>query len=104
MAIIVIVLFLLVSKKEIVREVKISPFECGFIPRENSRSRFSNQFFLIALIFLIFDVELILLFPFLASIQFIELFSFKLFWWFVVILILGIVLEWSQKALEWKKY
>jgi len=63
--VVLLIAILLIMKKPHKDYIKISPFECGFIPKFNSRIRFSLQFFLLTLIFLIFDVELVLLFPFL---------------------------------------
>ena len=59
-------LILLLAFKAPVDSEKLSPFECGFSPKLNRRMNFSLQFFLITLIFLVFDVELILMFPFLG--------------------------------------
>ena len=81
---------------------KIRPFECGFSPKFNARLPFTLRFFLVALIFLVFDVELVLLFPFLVSlfsssninIVFIVMFL-------LVILSLGLIHEWNQGSLEW---
>lgn len=80
---------------------KLSPFECGFIPKNNSRFHFSLQFFLITLIFLIFDVELVLLFPYLALLPtegpIIRVICLTLF---VFFLALGLFWEWAQAILE----
>lgn len=61
---ILLVLGTLLCKKSEASFNKIRPFECGFRPRDSRRGRFSLQFFLISLIFVIFDIELILLYPF----------------------------------------
>lgn len=65
----VLILLILIRSltfKTFIDTEKLSPFECGFSPKLNSRINFSLQFFLITLIFLVFDVELILMFPFLG--------------------------------------
>lgn len=101
---IVIVLARILSKKKNIDREKNSPFECGFEPFNSSRLPFSLQFFLIAIIFLIFDVEIALIFPIIYSIKINNIFT-----WvttsitFIVILILGIYHEWKQGALEWRK-
>ncbi len=101
---IVITLASLISKKTVFDREKNSPYECGFDPKGSARFPFSLRFFLIAVIFLIFDVEITLLLP-LASIFNVT----KVFSWlltrtlFLVILLLGLYYEWFQGALEWSK-
>nr|QGZ08865.1 NADH dehydrogenase subunit 3 [Neelus murinus] len=80
----------------------MSPFECGFTPFSKARVPFSMRFFLIAIIFLIFDVEisLILPLPLVAKSPFNLLMS-SLTLYFILILILGVLKEWKDGALEW---
>ena len=79
-----------------------SPFECGFRPWENRRQAFSIQFFLVALIFLIFDIELVLIFPLVVtagkSLPFLSLMVFIIF---LMILTAGFIFEWLTSQLEW---
>lgn len=83
---------------------KLSPFECGFISKTNTWTPFSIHFFIRALIFLIFDVELILLFPFLILAEWQSgLMSLTAAIIFLAVLRLGFLLEWVQKYLEWSK-
>nr|QHD47945.1 NADH dehydrogenase subunit 3 [Neoperlops gressitti] len=99
---IVMALASMLSKKTINDREKSSPFECGFDPKSSSRLPFSLRFFLIAVIFLIFDVEIALLLPFiliLPSSSISMWFSTGLF--FLIILLLGLFHEWRQGALEW---
>nr|YP_010046562.1 NADH dehydrogenase subunit 3 [Coquillettidia linealis]QPJ78441.1 NADH dehydrogenase subunit 3 [Coquillettidia linealis] len=100
----IIVMFLatLLSKKTIMDREKSSPFECGFDPMNYSRLPFSLRFFLIAVIFLIFDVEIALILPMIMIIKssnFLNWSITSLF--FIFILLLGLYHEWNQGALEW---
>nr|ADK97574.1 NADH dehydrogenase subunit 3 [Peripatoides sp. DVL-2010] len=89
------------GKKSYEDREKNSPFECGFDSKNSARLPFSMRFFLIAVIFLIFDIEIILLFPipmkfFLKNYIYIFI---KLM--FIIILLMGLFHEWNQGALEW---
>nr|AYW52097.1 NADH dehydrogenase subunit 3 [Anthribidae sp. 6 ACP-2013] len=93
----------LISKKSSQDREKSSPFECGFDPKNNARLPFSLQFFLIAIIFLIFDVELTLLLPFILIFKISNIMKFTIiFSLFITILLLGTLHEWNQGALNWK--
>nr|AMW67794.1 NADH dehydrogenase subunit 3 [Chasmoptera huttii] len=92
----------ILSKKSFYDREKNSPFECGFDPKCSARVPFSLHFFLIAIIFLIFDVEIALLLPIIVIMKF----SNSVIWLltsilFIVILLLGLYHEWNQGALEW---
>nr|QUB07078.1 NADH dehydrogenase subunit 3 [Cryptocephalus flavolimbatus] len=103
--ILMIMLFLLnmISKKSFSDREKSSPFECGFDPKTSARLPFSIQFFLIAIMFLIFDVEIALLIPLIKSISSTSIMSFSIIsTFFIIILILGLIHEWNQGALNWK--
>nr|QQQ88951.1 NADH dehydrogenase subunit 3 [Hilara sp. YD3011] len=101
-SIIVMTLASIISKKTFNDREKSSPFECGFDPKSSSRLPFSLRFFLITIIFLIFDVEIALILPMIL------IFSYSnLIMWtctsmiFILILLLGLYHEWNQGALNW---
>nr|AXS64871.1 NADH dehydrogenase subunit 3 [Coleoptera sp. 2 KM-2017] len=92
----------LISKKSFSDREKNSPFECGFDPKTSARLPFSLHFFLIAMIFLIFDVELTLILPLIISLNHSNIFLFSLFSiMFMLILLIGLYHEWNQGALNW---
>nr|YP_010625953.1 NADH dehydrogenase subunit 3 [Sininocellia chikun]WBK02699.1 NADH dehydrogenase subunit 3 [Sininocellia chikun] len=101
-ALIMMLICSIISKKTFMDREKNSPFECGFDPMNSARIPFSLHFFLIAMIFLIFDVEITLIFPLIMVFNmsilknwiFINMF-------FMMILLLGIYHEWNQGALNW---
>nr|YP_010613658.1 NADH dehydrogenase subunit 3 [Delias belladonna]WAR69289.1 NADH dehydrogenase subunit 3 [Delias belladonna] len=99
---ILIMLSLLVSKKSNLDREKCSPFECGFDPKSLPRIPFSLHFFLITVIFLIFDVEIALIFPMIPSFSFTNmLIWFKTTNFFIIMLLIGLYHEWNQKMLNW---
>nr|YP_010555041.1 NADH dehydrogenase subunit 3 [Schizodactylus jimo]UYR20466.1 NADH dehydrogenase subunit 3 [Schizodactylus jimo] len=101
---IVMLLASLLSKKMINDREKSSPFECGFDPKSSARLPFSLRFFLIAVIFLIFDVEIALLLPIIITFYWSNLISWTVTTlFFLLILLAGLYHEWNQGALEWAK-
>nr|YP_009763121.1 NADH dehydrogenase subunit 3 [Cryptalaus larvatus]QIR63633.1 NADH dehydrogenase subunit 3 [Cryptalaus larvatus] len=99
---ILIILASIISKKTFTDREKSSPFECGFDPKSSARIPFSLQFFLIAVIFLIFDVEITLLLPLVVTMKSTNTTSFLLISSvFIIILLVGLYHEWKQGALSW---
>nr|ATV81525.1 NADH dehydrogenase subunit 3 [Cosmoscarta sp. TS-2017] len=101
---VLMMMVLLISKKSFMDREKSSPFECGFDPLSSPRTPFSLHFFLMAVIFLIFDVEIILILP----ITIITKYSMMTEWMlsstvFMMILMLGLYHEWYNGMLEWAK-
>nr|UPX88700.1 NADH dehydrogenase subunit 3 [Cychrus caraboides] len=94
----------ILSKKTFMDREKNSPFECGFDPMNSARLPFSLQFFLIAVIFLIFDVEIALLMPMIMIMKMSNLLSWMMIsFFFLFILLIGLYHEWNQGALNWAK-
>nr|YP_009002560.1 NADH dehydrogenase subunit 3 [Cherax cairnsensis]CDL72650.1 NADH dehydrogenase subunit 3 [Cherax cairnsensis] len=98
----IVILSSILSKKTMIDREKMSPFECGFDPKASARLPFSLRFFLIAVIFLIFDVEITLLLPLASVTPFTNIFSWSLSGlYFLIILLMGLYYEWHKGALEW---
>nr|YP_010321812.1 NADH dehydrogenase subunit 3 [Stenochironomus tobaduodecimus]UKO33039.1 NADH dehydrogenase subunit 3 [Stenochironomus tobaduodecimus] len=92
---------ILMKKKQMNRE-NMTPFECGFNPFNSPRLPFSIKFFLIAIIFLIFDVEITLILPLILTMKYSNLYIWTLTnFIFLIILIIGLFLEWYQGSLTW---
>nr|URC16091.1 NADH dehydrogenase subunit 3 [Pieris extensa] len=92
----------MLSKKTNLDREKCSPFECGFDPKSLPRIPFSLHFFLITVIFLIFDVEIALIFPIIPSFSMTNIFIwFKTSIFFLIMLLMGLYHEWNQKMLNW---
>ena len=81
---------------------KLSPYECGFEPFDDSRGRFNVRFYLVALLFIIFDLEVAFLLPWAVSLGDIGLFGFWSMVFFLAILTVGFIYEWRNGALEWE--
>ena len=81
---------------------KLSPYECGFEPFEDARSRFDVRFYLVAILFIIFDLEVAFLFPWAVSLGQIGLLGFWSMMIFLAVLTIGFVYEWRKGALEWE--
>nr|YP_010528206.1 NADH dehydrogenase subunit 3 [Scythropia crataegella]UXW64400.1 NADH dehydrogenase subunit 3 [Scythropia crataegella] len=95
-------LSILLSKKNNNDREKNSPFECGFDPKSSSRIPFSLHFFLITVIFLIFDVEIALIFPMIVNYKLVNhILWTKISFFFLMILLLGLYHEWNQNMLNW---
>ena len=80
---------------------KISAYECGFDPFDDARGRFDIQFYLVAILFIIFDLEVAFLFPWALVLNKIGLFGFWSMMVFLIILTIGFVYEWRKGALDW---
>ena len=81
---------------------KISAYECGFEAFDDARSKFDVRFYLVAILFIIFDLEIAFLFPWAVSLEEIGGFGFWSMFVFLVVLTVGFVYEWRKGALEWE--
>ena len=81
---------------------KLSSYECGFEAFEDARGQFDVRFYLVAILFIIFDLEVAFLFPWAITLGQIGMFGFWSMIVFLVILTVGFVYEWRKGALEWE--
>jgi len=81
---------------------KLSAYECGFEPFEDSRIEFDVRFYLVAILFIIFDLEIAFLFPWAISLGNIGLLGFSSMMIFLFILTIGFIYEWRKGALDWE--
>nr|UEK24901.1 NADH dehydrogenase subunit 3 [Kolla paulula] len=99
---VIFMMIVMISKKSIIDLQKSTPFECGFNPVSYKRLPFSIHFFLIAVIFLIFDIEIIIILPMIMTMKI----TMILYWiltslLFLIILLLGLFHEWYNGMLNW---
>jgi NADH-quinone oxidoreductase subunit A len=81
---------------------KLSPYECGFESFEDARMKFDVRYYLVAILFIIFDLEIAFLFPWAIVLDQIGLFGFVSMAIFLGILVIGFIYEWKKGALEWE--
>ena len=81
---------------------KVSAYECGFNAFDDARMKFDVRFYLVAILFIIFDLEVAFLFPWAVAFQDIGLFGFWSMMAFLAVLTVGFVYEWKKGALEWE--
>jgi NADH-quinone oxidoreductase subunit A len=80
---------------------KRSPYECGFEPFEDTRMKFDVRYYLVAILFIVFDLEIAFLFPWAVSLGTIGVVGLLCMAVFLLILVVGFVYEWKKGALEW---
>lgn len=81
---------------------KNSPYECGFEAFEDARMKFDVRYYLVAILFILFDLEIAFLFPWAVVLKEIGLFGFVSMMVFLAILVVGFIYEWMKGALEWE--
>lgn len=91
--------FLILKKSDI---EKISSYECGFDPFEDARSKFDVRFYLVSILFIIFDLEVTFLFPWSVILNRLDTFGFFSMMFFLLVLIVGFAYEWKKGALDWE--
>ena len=80
---------------------KLSPYECGFEAFEDTRMKFDVRYYLVAILFIIFDLEIAFLFPWAVSLDVVGLFGLISMGIFLAVLVVGFIYEWKKGALEW---
>jgi len=80
---------------------KISPYECGFEAYEDTRTKFDVRYYLVAILFIVFDLEIAFLFPWAVALDRIGVFGLLAMGLFLLILVVGFIYEWKKGALEW---
>ena len=81
---------------------KLSAYECGFEPFDDARRRFDVRYYLVAILFIIFDLEVAFLFPWAVSLSDIGVFGFLSMLGFLAVLTVGFIYEWRKGALDWE--
>ena len=83
-------------------EAKQSPYECGFDVFEDARIQFDVRYYLIAILFIIFDLEIAFFFPWAVALREIGMVGFWAMMLFLAVLVVGFIYEWRKGALEWE--
>ncbi len=81
---------------------KTEPYECGFDPFEDARMKFDVRYYLVAILFILFDLEIAFFFPWAVVLREIGLYGFFAMMIFLAILVVGFIYEWKKGALEWE--
>ena len=81
---------------------KLSPYECGITPVGTARDRFRVQFYLVAMLFIIFDIEIVFLYPWAVIVQDLKVFGLIEMAVFILVLLLGFLYAWKKGGLEWE--
>ncbi len=82
-------------------DAKLSPYECGFEAFEDSRMKFDVRFYLVAILFIIFDLEIAFMFPWAVVLEELGVYGFWVMFVFLAILVVGFAYEWKRGAMEW---
>ena len=99
---ILFVLGYFLGPKQSRRSAKQSPYECGFDAFEDARMQFDVRYYLIAILFIIFDLEIAFFFPWAVALREIGMVGFWAMMLFLAVLVVGFIYEWRKGALEWE--
>ncbi len=101
LALLILILSTIIGNRKPTK-VKLMPYECGVDPIGSARSRFSIRFFIIAMLFIIFDIEVVFLYPWAIIFKDLKLFGLVEMGVFILILGFGLTYVWRKGALEWE--
>ena len=87
--------------KKVKDKVKESPYECGIVPTGSARERFSVKFYLVAIVFILFDIEAVFLYPWAVVYRELRMFAFVEMLLFIVLILSGFFYIWKKGALDW---
>jgi NADH-quinone oxidoreductase subunit A len=87
--------------KRVKNKVKVAPYECGITPVGSARNRFSVKFYLVAMLFILFDIEAIFLYPWAVVYRELKLFAFFEMLLFIVLVLAGFFYIWKKGVLNW---
>jgi NADH-quinone oxidoreductase subunit A len=87
--------------KRVYDRVKDSPYECGIAPTGSARERFSVKFYLVAIVFILFDIEAVFLYPWAVVYRELKMFAFVEMLLFVILILAGFFYVWKKGALDW---
>src|SRR5437764_702195 len=87
--------------KKVKDKVKESPYECGIAPTGSARDRFSVKFYLVAIVFILFDIEAVFLYPWAVVYRQLKIFGFFEMLLFIVLVLVGFFYVWKKGALDW---
>ena len=101
-AIIIIIASYILGSTDKIDAEKVSVYECGFNPYGDSRQKFEIRFFLVGILFIIFDLEISFLFPWSSTLYTLADFAYWTMYIFLFILTIGLVYEWNKGGLDWE--
>ena len=87
--------------KRVKDRVKDSPYECGIAPTGSARERFSVKFYLVGIVFILFDIEAVFLYPWAVVYRELKMFAFVEMLLFIVLILVGFFYVWKKGALDW---